>query len=161
MLLSMQAVQFVYLQDHPEFLPIIAAWHHEEWAYIRPGDTIAARQKRLAAECGHCEIPTSLVALIDGSVAGSISLLAEDMDTHPELTPWLASLYVAPQRRRQGIGAALVKRLTEEARNVGVSKLYLYTPSEERFYARLGWRTLEQTSYAGKPATVMCYDLAS
>jgi len=155
----MMSLQFAYLLDHPEHLRIIAAWHHEEWAYIRPGDTLDARQKRLAAECGHAEIPTTIVALTDGQPVGSISLVADDMDTHPELTPWLASLYVPAAQRRQGIGAALVQRLTAEARTLGISKLYLYTPSEEKFYARLGWQTLEQTVYAGKPATVMFYDL--
>src|ERR1044071_8360497 len=139
----MAPIQFVYLQNHPEFLSIIAAWHHDEWAYIRPGDTLEARQQRLAEECGYSEIPTTIVATVAVQSEGSLSVLAEDMDTHPELTPWLASLYVAPEKRRQGIGAALVKRLTEEARNLGVSRLYLYTPSEEKFYARLGWRTLE------------------
>ena len=78
----------------------------------------------------------------------------------PELTPWLASLYVIPAKRRQGFGAALVRRLTDEARQLGFANLYLYTPSEEKFYGGLGWSTLEQTTYAGKPATVMVYDLS-
>jgi N-acetylglutamate synthase-like GNAT family acetyltransferase len=121
---------------------------------------LEARQQRLTAECGHLEIPTTLVAMTDGKPAGSISLLAEDMDTHPELTPWLASLYVAPEMRRRGIGAALVRRLVAEARPLGIPKFYLYTPSEEKFYAGLGWRTLEQTTYASKPATVMWFDLS-
>ena len=153
-------MEFVYLADHSAFLPVIAAWHHDEWAYIRPGDTVERRQKRLAAECGRQQIPTTLVALKDGTPVGSISLIAEDMDSHPHLTPWLASLYVAKEHRRQGIGAALVRRVIEEAKSLRVPRLYLYTPSEERFYRGLGWRTLEQTSYAGKPATIMAYDIA-
>jgi len=152
-------IRFIYLLDHPEFLPIVAAWHHGEWAYIRPGDTLEARQKRLRSECGRCGVPTTLIALSEDQPIGSISLLAEDMDTHPELTPWLASLYVIPSKRRQGVGAALVKRLIEEARQLAFQRLYLYTPSEEKFYKSLGWFTLEQTTYAGKPATVMAYEL--
>jgi N-acetylglutamate synthase-like GNAT family acetyltransferase len=86
-------------------------------------------------------------------------LLEEDMETHKQLSPWLASLFVAGNRRREGIGAALVGRLIEEARALGVQRLYLYTPSEEKFYSRRGWSVLERTEYAGKPAVIMEYNL--
>jgi len=153
-------MEFAYLADHPALLPVVALWHHDEWAYIRPGDTLERRQKRLAVECGRQEIPTTVVALKNGAALGSISLLADDMDSHPHLTPWLASLYVPKEHRRQGIGAALVRRIIEEAKSLRVPRLYLYTPSEERFYRGLGWRTVEETTYAGKAATIMAYDIA-
>jgi predicted N-acetyltransferase YhbS len=148
-------MEFLYLIDRPEFLPTVAAWHHDEWGYIRPGDSVEARQQRLAEECGHCEIPTTIIAVETGQVVGSISLLEDDMDTHKELSPWLASLFVAAEKRQQGIGAALVQRLIREAAAVNVKRLYLYTPSQERFYSRLGWTVLERTKYAGKPAVIM------
>jgi GNAT superfamily N-acetyltransferase len=157
--MAFQFMEFAYLIDHPHLLPVVAAWHHDEWAYIRPGDTLEQRQKRLAAECGHCQIPTTVVALKGDSAVGSISLLADDMDTHPHLTPWLASLYVPAEHRRQGIGAALVARLVCEVKALKIARVYLYTPSEEKFYRGLGWKTLEQTTYAGKPASIMAYDI--
>jgi predicted N-acetyltransferase YhbS len=153
-------MEFVYLADHPEFLPTIAAWHHQEWGYIRPDDTIEARQKRLEAECGHREIPTTIIAIDNRQPLGSVSLLEEDMDTHKELTPWLASLFVAAEKRRQGIGAALVNRLMEEARHLRIRRLYLYTPDQEKFYNRLEWSVLERATYAGKPAVIMTYDVS-
>lgn len=152
-------MDFVYLADHLNFLPTIAAWHHEEWGYIRPGDTVEQRQKRLKAECGHLEIPTTIIAMENGQPLGSVSLLEDDMDSHMHLSPWLASLFVVPQRRGQGIGAMLVKRLVEEAGKLTIPRLYLYTPSAEKFYASLGWSVLERTDYAGKPAIIMAYDL--
>jgi N-acetylglutamate synthase-like GNAT family acetyltransferase len=148
-------MEFLYLIDRPEFLPTVAAWHHDEWGYIRPGDSVEVRQKRLAEECGHCEIPTTIIAVENGELLGSVSLLEDDMDTHKELSPWLASLFVAAEKRRKGIGAALVQRLIREAAAVNVKRLYLYTPSEERFYSRLGWTVLERTNYAEKPAVIM------
>jgi N-acetylglutamate synthase-like GNAT family acetyltransferase len=153
-------MEFLYLADHPQFLPTVAAWHHSEWGYIRPGDTVEARQKRLEAECGHREIPTTIIALEKGKLLGSVSLLDEDMDTHKELTPWLASLFVAVEKRGQGIGAALVRRLIEEARELEVKRLYLYTPDQEKFYTRLDWSLLERTNYAGKPAVIMAYAIS-
>ena len=130
-------MEFVYLADHPQFLPTLAEWHHAEWGYIRPGDTAEARLQRLEAECGHREIPTTIIAVEKNQLLGSVMLLEEDMETHKQLSPWLASLFVASNRRREGIGAALVGRLIEEARALGVQRLYLYTPSEEKFYLSL------------------------
>jgi hypothetical protein len=31
------------LQIIKEFIPTLARWHHEEWAYLRPGDSLEAR----------------------------------------------------------------------------------------------------------------------
>ena len=83
------------------------------------------------------------------------------MDTRPELSPWLASVYVAADHRRQGIGSALVRRVAEEAASLGVEALYLFTPDQERFYARLGWTVLERCTYRGYPQVVMTLSLAA
>jgi len=152
-------MEIVYLADHLEFLPMVAHWHHREWAYLRAGDTLEARMERLRNECGHSEIPTTVVAIDDGAVLGSAMLIEHDMDSRLDLSPWLASVFVAPERRHQGIGAALVRRIIEEARVLGERRLYLYTPDAEEFYAREGWRLIERTPYKGKDVTVMSYDL--
>ena len=152
-------MEIVYLADHLEFLPTVALWHHQEWGYLRTGDTIEARAGRLRKECGHAEIPTTVVAVENGTVLGSAMLIADDMDTRPQFSPWLASVFVAPERRGKGIGSALVRRIMQEAKRLKVPRLYLYTPDAERFYAREGWEVLERTPYKGKEVTVMVHDL--
>ena len=152
-------MELVYLADHLKFLPTVALWHHQEWGYIRRGDTLEARTARLRKECGHAEIPTTLVAVENGAVLGSAMLIEDDMDTRPQLSPWLASVFVAPERRREGIGSALVQRIVKEAKKIGVERIYLYTPDAAEFYARQGWAVLERTPYKGKDVTVMAYDL--
>src|SRR5437867_8316948 len=111
-------MEIVYLGDYLEFLPTVALWHHEEWGYMRAGDTLEARAGRLRKECGRAEIPTTVVAVENGAVLGSAMLVEHDMDTRPQLSPWLASVFVTPERRRKGIGAALVQRIIEEAKRL-------------------------------------------
>jgi GNAT superfamily N-acetyltransferase len=152
-------VQIEYLADHPEFIPVLAGWHHQEWAYLRPGDTLEARTERLRAECGRGEIPTVFVALEDGNLLGSAMLIEHDMDTRMELAPWLAGVFVAPDYRHRGIGSALVRRVVQCAKSLGIKRLYLYTPSAERLYSQLGWSFLERTSYQGTEVAIMFYDL--
>ena len=148
-----------FLADHPEFIDPIVRWHHEEWGFLRPGDTVEARTARLIAECGRGEIPTTFVAFTGSTVIGSATLLAHDMDTRMDLTPWLGGVYVASDYRRRGIGSELVGRVVEVAARLGVPRLYLYTPSAEQMYSRLGWLPIERTHYHGADVVVMSYDV--
>jgi GNAT superfamily N-acetyltransferase len=144
-----------YLANHPEFISTLACWHHEEWSYLRPGDTIEARTARLRAECGRGQIPSVFIAFSGGTLFGSAMLIAHDMDTRMDLTPWLAGVFVTPDYRRRGIGSALVGRVVQGAAELGVRRLYLFTPSAERMYSRLGWSAVERTSYHGANVLVM------
>ena len=60
-----------------------------------------------------------------------------------------------------GVGSALVRRVVEEARALGVKTLYLYTPDRERFYARTGWSVLERTEYMGVKVVIMSITLSA
>lgn len=148
-------MQIEYLVDHPEYIPTLAQWHHAEWGSLNPGDSVERRIARLQSQKGHRQIPTTFIALQGKTLLGSASLIAHDMDTRMELSPWLASVYVAPEYRGRGAGSALVQRVVEEARALGVKPLYLFTTNKEGFYVRLGWSMLERTEYRGKPVVIM------
>jgi GNAT superfamily N-acetyltransferase len=152
------SMQLGYLADHQDFIPILAQWHHREWAYLRPGDSVEARIARLRGYCGHREIPTVVVSFADGALLGSAMLVAHDMDTRMDLSPWLAGVFVASEHRGNGFGVALVRRIIDDATALGVRRLYLYTPSTEQFYSRLGWSLVERTSYRGANVVVMSYE---
>jgi hypothetical protein len=40
-----------------------------------------------------------------------------------------------------------------------ILRLYLYTPSENRFYERLGWSTISRELYVGQAVAIMAKDL--
>ena len=160
------------LADHPDAIPTLARWHHEQWKHLDPGDSVEQRIDQLLAHLGKVQIPTTFVALspLQGrvpetdrkEVIGSASLIAHDMDTHPEFSPWLASVFVAPPYRGQGTGTALVRRVIQEAEALGVAQLYLFTtPDKNGFYARLGWSLIERTRYRGFQQIVMALQIDS
>lgn len=153
-----------YLADHTAFIPTLVRWHHAQWSYLRPGDTIEGRMARMQERLGRDQIPTTFVAYTTTEddteiVVGSASLLEQDLDTRPDLSPWLASVYVAQEHRRQGIGSALVRHATEKAAALGVETLYLFTPDKERFYERLGWSVIERCEFGGSLQAVMAIHL--
>ena len=144
-----------YLTDHPGFLRTLAEWQHGEWGYLRPGDTVEARMARLGGWGERDRIPLTVVAHDEVKLLGSASLIAHDMNTRMELTPWLAGVFVAPEHRRRGIGAALVRRIVAEAARLNVPVLYLYTVHSEKFYATLGWSLQEHITYREQNVTIM------
>lgn len=151
----MIVMTIAYLADHPEFISTLAKWHHEEWAYLRPGESLEGRTARLRKCCHHRQIPTVIVAFTASILYGSAMLVANDMETRMEWSPWLAGVFVLREHRRGGIGTALVRRIVEEATGLGVQRLYLYTSSAEHFYARQGWALIEHTNYRGADVAIM------
>jgi predicted N-acetyltransferase YhbS len=100
-------------------------------------------------------VPVAFVALDDaGGIVGTASLIFDDLEGDPR-NPWLASVFVPPEQRGQGIASALVRTVEAAARRIGYSRLYLFTTSAARLYAGLGWRALERRDYRGEHIQVM------
>jgi len=144
-----------YLADNIALVPIIAHWHQEEWGYFNPGDSVEKRIANLQTHLGREQIPTTFVSLSGGILLGSACLMAHDMDTRMDLSPWLANVYVTPEHRSQGTGTALVQRVVKEAVELGIETLYLFTPDREGFYASLGWSVVEHTEYREQKVVIM------
>jgi len=159
--LDQRPMQIEYLVDYPEYISELARLHFDEWSYLYPGESLEGRIARLRSSCGRNAIPSVVVALEDGELLGSAMLVAHDMDSRPQLTPWLAGVFVKPQCRGKGTGSALVRRIEAEAHSLGVSTLYLYTPHTESLYERLGWSVTERCEYRNTNVVVMSKELAA
>jgi GNAT superfamily N-acetyltransferase len=109
----------------------------------------------MRASCGKGAIPSVVVALDGSRLLGGALLLENDLKLRPNLTPWLAGVYVIAQERGRGVASQLVKRVVEEAATLGVRELYLYTDASQALYARLGWEVVEDLLYDDLPVTVM------
>ncbi len=144
-----------YLADHLSLVPALTRLHFEQWGHLRPDEPLESRARRFEACCGRGGVPSVVVALEDDELAGSAMLIASDMDTRPDLTPWLAGVYVVTGHRGRGVGSALVTRVEAEASALGVTRLYLYTPDAMAFYAHLGWVAGERCEYLGQAVTIM------
>ena len=152
---TMALMQIVNLAERPEFLPTLAAWHHAQWGELNPQNTLEARIERMQRDLAGEPIPVTFVAVENDAPLGSASLVAHDLPSRLDLTPWLASVFVAPERRRQGIASRLVRRVVEEAARLEVETLYLFTLDQEKLYGELGWSLLERTEHNGFPITIM------
>lgn len=147
------------LKDVPEHLNTLARWHHDEWQDFNPGQTLADRITKMTSYLDNNFIPTTYVGLANNKPVGSAAIIASDMETHKELSPWLASVFVAPEHRRKGYASQLINHLINRTREQGIDKLYLFTPDQAALYAGLGWEFLQEENYKGEQVVLMEYSL--
>lgn len=143
-----------HLADNSSHLQTLAAWHHAQFGYLNPTVTIEQRLERLTASAQREGLPVTFVAVSDGQLLGSASLLPRTI-THEHLSPWLSSVYVTPEQRNKGVGSALARHVVQAAASMGMETVYLFTPHSEAMYARMGWQVVEHTDYRGHRLTVM------
>ena len=148
------------LRENPEHLERLAIWHHNQWGYLNIKNTLEKRLEQMQRHLKDNIIPSTFIALDESLLLGSAAIVESDMDTKPELTPWLASVYVDSEARGKGVGSVLVQCVMERAKNNGVKKIYLYTPDKESFYNRMGWETIEKAEYRGENVAVMEFTFA-
>jgi GNAT superfamily N-acetyltransferase len=153
------------LSEYPEFVPVVARWHWQEWGHTDPGGTLRGWTAALARQAAADRIPGTLVAVEAGAPVGAVCLVETDMPGHSPvaaLSPWIKGLYVDPSARRRGHGTLLMSRCETWAAALGYRALYLYTErgsAAERLYAAIGWQLLRHDHYNGLAASVMCKSL--
>jgi GNAT superfamily N-acetyltransferase len=144
-----------YLPNDAETIRLVAGWFYGEWGHLDPGSSLETAIQRFSGRAGARGIPCTMVARENGLPVGTASLVAEGMKKRPDLTPWLGAVYVLPNWRRRGLGAALCRRMVQEAHAFGFHRVYLYTSDAQHFYRNLGWEEMEQTEYQGEVVTIM------
>lgn len=135
---------------------------YAEWRHEFPDDTPQTYldQYALATDPGG-RLAEVYVALSDDDRICGLGTLVDD-DELPDTTepgPWLAALWVRPEERGRGLGAAIVATIVERARALGVPRLYLYTEDRTDWYSSMGWRRLRSGAVNDLPVTVMSLDL--
>jgi GNAT superfamily N-acetyltransferase len=148
----------VTIAERPDLAPVVAGWLLGAFGHADspPLDIATARVAARISPVG----PEQCFVLLHGGVPlGTATLQHHDLDLRPDLTPWLAGVYIEPAFRGRGFAAALVGRVVEAARAASVITLWLYTRSAEGLYRRLGWLASETLQRHGRPVTVMRLDL--
>lgn len=151
---------FQLLVDRQEFVRQIADLKYREFAYMVPGKTVEDFELGVRTHLNREGLPLTYVKVNDmGEMLGSFSLRPHDLESHKQWSPWLASVVVPEAHRNRGVGESLVKTAETKAKEIGISKLYLFTPNKEKWYEKLGWKTVEQTVFNQVPVVIMSKDL--
>lgn len=84
----------------------------------------------------------------EGGIAGCVGL-----EVYGEAA-LLRSVITSPELRRQGYGDVLVRKAFEEAKAMGVKRLYLFTMDKAPFFARHGFERCTMDDF--EPAAQEC-----
>lgn len=152
-------ISIVSTSDRPDLVPVIAGWLWDEF-WRADGHSLEDTFDAVTASVTARPMPRTFILLVDGEPAGTASLAAHDLPERPDLTPWLAGVFVEARSRGRGYAARLVAAVEQEALAASIPTLWLYTHSAERIYARAGWRTVETVEHRGKPFALMKRDIA-
>jgi GNAT superfamily N-acetyltransferase len=98
------------------------------------------------------------VAYIGDQIVGSVSIVDNDMPgldlgfTPGPLPPgpWLSTLFVVPEFRRQGIATFLITYCKDYLSSMGYTEAYLFAEKpglEYSLYGPLGWEIIKRVDY--------------
>jgi GNAT superfamily N-acetyltransferase len=142
----------------PDLAPIVAAWLVKEFGYPggRTPEQVTARI--LAPPNGPEE---TFVLFEQDKPVGTASLTHDDLASRPDLTPWLAGVFIEPAARGRGYATALVRQVEAFAAAAAVPTLWLYTWTAEPLYTRLGWQRVGPETDKGKQVVLMTRHLSN
>ena len=119
----------VTLSDRPDLAPLVAQWRVDAF-FSHPGGYTVEELTALilAPPVG----PEENFVVFDGEQpVGTAGIAPYDLDTRPDLTPWLVGVFVQPAFRGRGHAQALVRRVEAFAQEASVPVLWLYTSTAE------------------------------
>jgi GNAT superfamily N-acetyltransferase len=145
------------IADRPELAPVVATWLVAAFGY--PGGwTLEQMTARILAPPRGPE--ATFVLFDQDKPVGTASLAYDDLPARPDLTPWLAGVFVEPACRGLGYATALVRRVEAFAAAAAVPTLWLYTATAAPLYARLGWQRVGVEKDRGQAVVLMVRHLS-
>jgi len=150
--------RLVWLRDHMQYGDTLAQWLHRQFAYEFIEQPLADWQREFA-EGQDNGAWQCLIALENGQLLGGAALATNDLPERPELGPWLACVFIAPQARQRGLAQQLIEDICAAAKASGSARLYLHTHDRNDYYAKRGWQVLERFQAWGKEQWLMMRDL--
>jgi GNAT superfamily N-acetyltransferase len=142
------------LQDRPDLALQLARWYLDDSPEYFSGRTEADIAAEFFAVPENDGLPLVLIALRAGIPCGTISLRESSITVRPELSPWLAGLYVPPASRRRGIGGMLIAAGEAAASSRGIRWIYAGTATADALLTARKWLPVENVEYHGQAITI-------
>lgn len=153
-------MEFVYLADHPEVIPVVAKWYFDQWGDQHNVNSLEKSEEMLLDYLNRNKIPLLILAKEKNEILGAVQLKYYEMDIYPQKEHWLGGVFVPKKHRGKKIAEKLVLKAVQIAKKHGVKSLFLQTEKlNGGLYKRLGWNLVEKTVYRNKPVSLMRKDL--
>ena len=140
---------------------IIIDWMYEWWTSEYEDDRT---REEIECEIIHSfqenRLPQTYGLFLDNQLIGMYQFSYSDLDSRPDIYPWLCNVYIDKEYRNQGYGYFLMNTITENARsNLDFTEIYLFT-KHIGFYEKFGWRYINDLeTFRAKPRMQRLYKL--
>ena len=125
------------------FFDKICDWYYN-WLGIKNNESIEEIKCTFEHSLCKNKLPQTFIALIDGEPAGMYQLsMSDDLNSRPDLYPWLINVYVDEKFRGRNVARELMNTVKENAKELGLTELYLYT-KHIGLYEKFGWKFIEE-----------------
>ena len=109
-------MEFTFLADRPEFIPLIAQWYFDEWGRTAKDNSVKKIQDRISGMLNRDKIPVHLLAIDGNELLGVAQLKIREMDIYPDKEHWLGGVFVATTARKRGLRSE-ERRVGKECRS--------------------------------------------
>jgi N-acetylglutamate synthase-like GNAT family acetyltransferase len=140
----MLSIKIENIQKNKRFIPKISNWIYSEFIIGHIPDIEIQDIEKAIKNRKMNEIPMTLICLKDNNCIGTISIFSNDLSKLPQLTPWIAALYIDKNYRNKGFGKQLMKEAENIVKKLGYEKLYLRTETASKYYNKLGWNKIKE-----------------
>ena len=142
----------------PNDLDKMTAWMYAWWG---AEENVSQEAVRAYLTHGLREegLPQTFGLYRSGELIGMYQLARSDLFVRPDLSPWLANVYIPEEYRGAGYGRMLLASVRENAAQAGLTELFLYT-THTGLYEKLGWEFIEDINTYLTPNRQRLYRLA-
>jgi GNAT superfamily N-acetyltransferase len=132
------------LAECPEHFETVGHWIYEQW-WKTPDNTPEVLLKQLRPHLEKGTFPYTIVAMIDGGPVGSCCVIENDCSLRPQYSPWVAAVYVKPEKRLQGVASGILQKAFHIAKKLRIKGLYIDCWAKTSpLYKKNGWKILER-----------------
>ncbi len=129
-------MKFIQIMANDPYVTKIQELLWQEWG---EANNRLFTDRLIISTLGNPLVPSTWACIVDGELAGTVSLFVIDLKCRQDLSPWVACLYVHPDYRNRGIGKSLLNLAEDVAKKAKYSAIYLLTHLEN-FYENAGWQ---------------------
>lgn len=137
-------MEIIKLEDSNNYIfDKICEWNYNWWG-IRNNNTYEEVKCYLEHSLCKDRIPQTYVALVDNQPVGMYQIsMSDDLETRPDIYPWLVNVYVDENFRGKGICREMMNTVSKNAKKLNLTELFLYT-KYSGLYEKFGWKFVEE-----------------
>ncbi|GJM12851.1 MAG: hypothetical protein DHS20C12_12540 [Pseudohongiella sp.] len=153
---SDKKLEFEYLADRPQDVPLVIDWWRTVWA-DRMGEDVEHAREQLHSSLSTVDLPIHVLASLGGVPVGTAALkLHEHEEVFPDCRYWLGSVFVEQGFRNRQIASEMTLHIVEMARSLCLPHLYLQTINlSGGLYSQLGWEAVSEFTHMNERSLLM------